>query len=109
MIALRVTFFLAQAQLQPDVAAANHRLVAVESVGVKPGTRAGFCQRVGGFVDSISGGAANSYCNFVHVCRPPCQTRVLMLLKLRMYELRAEEHFRVLGISVCNQRRQASL
>ena len=86
VIALRVNFFLSHAQLEPDVAAANHRLVAVESIGVQPGARGRLRQGVGRFVDAVSGGASNSYGYFVHLADLRIVTRLPRLIKLRIFD-----------------------
>src|SRR5262245_32867330 len=60
VIAVRVDLLFTGAHAQPDVAAANHRLIAVVSAQVKPKTAAGFGDGVARLVQSVSGGAGDA-------------------------------------------------
>src|SRR5262245_47148275 len=57
---MRVDLLFTCAHAQPDVAAANHRLVAVVSAQVKPKAAAGFGDGVAGLVQPVSGGPGDA-------------------------------------------------
>src|SRR5262249_27525254 len=60
VIAVRVDLLFTGAHAQPDVASANHRLIAVVSAQVKPKTAAGFGDGVARLVQPVSGGAGDA-------------------------------------------------
>src|SRR6185503_6558520 len=65
-VAVRIHFLFADSHAQPDMAAANHRLITVVRVHVEPKPRHGLCERVSGFVQPVARGASDSDSDFTH-------------------------------------------
>ena len=60
-VAVRVNFLFANAHPQPNMAASDHRLIAVISADVKPPARNALGQGVAGLVQTVAGGAPDPY------------------------------------------------
>ena len=61
VVAVRVDLLFADADPQPNVAASDHRLIAVISADVKPPARNALGQGVAGLVQTVAGGAPDPY------------------------------------------------
>ena len=74
-VAVRIDFFLAQADAQPDVAAANNGLVGVVRAHVETQARGGLGQGVAGLVHPVSRRACNANGDVVHTGSSYSSTR----------------------------------
>jgi len=66
MVAVRIDFFLPQSHAQPNVSAANHRLIAVVSADVQAQARCGFRECVARFVQTVSRRTADADLQIAH-------------------------------------------
>src|SRR5262249_21611886 len=64
MIAVRVDLFFSDPDPQPDMPAADYRLMAVVGAYIETQPAAGFGESVAGFVQSVAGGSAYPDGNF---------------------------------------------
>src|SRR6266852_3050467 len=77
MVSMGSDFLLAQPHPQPDMPAADHRLIAVVRIDVKSQAGCSLGQGVPGLVQPVAGSAPDSNRNVIHGEKPRSKTLLL--------------------------------